>query len=160
MHAATTYLFNLFVVAKRGADGSGSKRLQLIVKNDALNRGDKRARREELAAATVAASVAAGVHESGSVSASWRHASAHAGSVGASTHAGRLVGCMHSRLLSWWRAQAFNARDGPTKPRPNGRTATPTNTAPLVRVNDQSTDPTATSVVTSSEGFGQGSGEK
>ena len=52
----------------------------------------------------------------GSVSASWQRAS---------THAGRLVGCMHSRLLSWRRAQAFNARDGPTKPRRNGRTTTP-----------------------------------
>ena len=91
----------------------------------------------------------------GSVSASWQRAS---------THAGRLVGCMHSRLLSWRRAQVFNARDGPTKPRPNGRTATPTNAAqssvaPLVRVNGQAFDPTATSVVPSYEGFWQGSGE-
>ena len=147
MHEATTYLFNLFVVAKR-----------------VLNRGEKCARREEPAAATVAASVAAGVHESGSVSASWRHASAHAGSVGASMQAGRLVGCMHSRLLSWRRAQAFNARDGPTKPRTNETTAQRSNSytanaTPLIRVNGQSTDPTTTSVLTSSEGFGQGSGE-
>ena len=128
-HLANACSHNIFVQficrSKTGADASGSKRLQLIVKNDALNRGDKRARREEPAAATVAASVAARVHESGSVSASWRHASAHAGSVGASTHAGRLVGCMHSRLLSWWRAQAFNARNDPMKPWPNSRIATP-----------------------------------
>ena len=163
--ACSHNIFSQFICrSKTGADASGSKRLELIVKNDALNRGGKRARREEPAAATVAASVAAGVHESGSVSASWPHASVHAGSVGASwwrasTHAGRLVGCMHSRLLSWRRAQAFNARDGPAKSRPNSRTPTPPNVAPLVRVNGQSTDPTATSVVTSSEGFGQGSGE-
>ena len=117
-HLASACSHNIFVQyicrSKTGADVSGSKRLQLIIKNDALNRGDKCARREEPAAATVAASVEAGVHESGSVSASWRHASAHAGSVGASTHADRLVGCMHSRLLSWRRAHAFNARDGPT----------------------------------------------
>ena len=37
-----------------GADASESKRLKLIVKNDALNRGDKRARREEPATAIVA----------------------------------------------------------------------------------------------------------
>ena len=132
-HLASACSHNIFVQficrSKTGADVSGSKRLQLIVKNDALNRGDKCARREEPAAATVAASVAAGVHESGPVSALWRHASAHASSVGASwrrasTHAGRLVGCMHSRLLLWQRAQAFNARDGPMKPRPNDRTST------------------------------------
>ena len=41
------------------------------------------ARREEPAAVIVAASMAAGMHESGSVSAWWQHASAHACSVGA-----------------------------------------------------------------------------
>ena len=147
MDAATTYLFNLFVVAKR-----------------VLNRGDKCARRNQrqrpslhpwrLACTKAARSVhRGGTHQR------MQARSAHAGSVGSSMHAGRLVGCMHRRLLSWRRAQAFNARDGPTKPRPNGRTSTPPSAAPLVRVNGQSTDPTATSVVTSSEGFGQGSGE-
>ena len=124
-HLASACSHNIFVqfisCSKTGADASGSKRLQLIVKNDALNREDKRARREEPAAMTITASVATGVHESDSVSASWRHASAHAGSVGASwqrasTHAGMLVGCMNSRLLSWRRVQAFNATDDPTKP--------------------------------------------
>ena len=140
------------------------------------------ARREEPAAVAIVASVAAGVQESCSVSASWRThrhmqaRSAHAGSVGASWDRGisacRLdrcmqagfAGCMHSRLLSWRRTQTFNARDGPTKPRPNGRTATPPNAtqssvAPLVRVNGQAFDPTATSVVPSYEGSWQGSGE-
>ena len=49
-------------------------------------------------------------------------------------------------------------------PWPNGRTVTPPNAtqtimAPLVRVNGQAFDPTTTSVVTSSEGFWQRSGE-
>jgi hypothetical protein len=59
VHAAKKILFNLFVVAKRvqmRVDRKGS--------NDVLNRGDKHRRMQ---AATVAASVAAGVHESGSV---------------------------------------------------------------------------------------------
>ena len=111
------------------------------------------ARREEPAAVTIAASVAAGVQESCSVSASWRThrrmqaRSAHAGSVGASWDRGigactldrrmqaGFAGCMHSRLLSWRRAQTFNARDGPKKPWPNGQTATPPNAAPLARSN-------------------------
>ena len=37
---------------------------------------------------------------------------------------------------------------------------TPPYAAPLVRVNGQTIDPTATSAVTSSEGFGQGNWEK
>jgi hypothetical protein len=78
VHAAKNkkILFNLFVVAKRvqmRVDQKGS--------NYVLNRGDTHRRMQ---AAIVAVFVVAGMHESGSVSASWRHASAHAG---------RLAGC-------------------------------------------------------------------
>ena len=49
---------------------------------------------------------------------------------------------------------------GPTGYHVTVKMWTPPYAAPLVRVNGQAIDPTATSAVTSSEGFGQGSGEK
>ena len=49
---------------------------------------------------------------------------------------------------------------GPTGYHVTVKMWTPPYVAPLVRVNGQAIDPTATSAVTSSESFGQGSGEK
>ena len=49
---------------------------------------------------------------------------------------------------------------GPTGYHVTVKMWTPPYVAPLVRVNGQAIDPTAMSAVTSSEGFGQGSGEK
>ena len=49
---------------------------------------------------------------------------------------------------------------GPTSYHVTVKMCTPPYAAPLVRVNGQAIDPTATSAVTSSESFGQGSGEK
>ena len=158
MHAATTYLFNLFVIAKRmqmrvieKAATDHKKRCSKLRRHVWEKRGTSGSDRRRIRGGWRARKRLGQCIVAARIGASWRRAS---------THAGRLAGCMHNKLLSWWCAQAFYARDGPTKPWPNGRTATPTNTAPLVRVNDQSTDPTATSVVTCSEGFGQGSGEK
>ena len=49
---------------------------------------------------------------------------------------------------------------GPTGYHVTVKMWTPPYAAPLVRVNGQAINPAATSAVTSSEGFGQGSGEK
>ena len=49
---------------------------------------------------------------------------------------------------------------GPTSYHVTVKMCTPPYAAPLVRVNGQAIDPTATSAVTSSEGFGKESGEK
>jgi len=115
-HLASACSHNIFIQficrSKTGADASGSKRLQLIVKNDALNRGDKCARREEPAAATVAASVAARVHESGSVSASWQHASAHAGLVGACRLGRHIDACRQACWVHGLQASVVAARAG------------------------------------------------
>ena len=49
---------------------------------------------------------------------------------------------------------------GPTSYHVTIKMWTPPYTAPLVRVNGHAIDPTATSALTISEGFGQGSGKK
>ena len=137
------------------------------------------ARREEPAAVTVAASVAAGVQESCSVSASWRThrrmqaRSAHHGIV-ASAHAGSIDACRQGllgaciagfcpggarRRLMQGTAQRSNTDTTQRGPTCQVERTTQSSMAPLVRVNGQAFDPTATSVVPSYEGFWQGSGE-